>query len=502
MYYINLAGQYLLLAMFLITYGCIEKPQKTPKNKPNVLMICVDDMNDWTKLHDPSNPIHVPNIERLAETGTFFTQAYCNAPACNPSRASILSGVRPSTIGVYTNSSNWKDALSPDMLMPAHFKKHGYKTFCSGKIFHHHGPAHVDYSIFSESNPFPVNGRPDSPMPETNICGVTKWIGQDDNNTRDISPNFDWGIWAQDGSKHIDERTVDWAINKIKSESEPFFMAVGIFRPHMPFYVPESAFLDNYPLEELTVPIINKNDFDDLEQSSIDFIQGYGRYGWMSTFEHEKQRDPDIYEKAVQHYQASCSYADHNVGRLLDALYASGNADNTIIVLWSDHGYHLGEKEHWEKFILTEKSTHIPYIIVVPGEEKNRSISYPVSLVDLYPTLAELCGIPIPDYTEGQSLVPILEGKVNRLDKPVVITYGKNNHAIRADDFRYIRLADGTEELYNTTQDKHEWENLARNDSYRSLINSLAIWLPEINKEPVAKANNSSHSHHGDHTKK
>ena len=208
----------------------------------------------------------------------------------------------------------------------------------------------------------------------------------------------------------------------------------------------------------------------------------------MSTFRHEEQRDPLFFEAAIRGYQAACSFADFQVGRLIDALVAEGLDQNTIIVLWSDHGYHLGEKDHWEKFILYEKTTHVPLIFVVPGLGKGRKISSPAGLIDIYPTLAELCGLPLPEHLEGESLVPILEGSEDKTGSPVITTYGRNNHAIRSDEYRYIRLADGSEELYHTAMDPHEWNNLAGDPSFRPVMDELAGWIPEVNKESVSDA--------------
>ncbi len=458
---------------------------------PNVLFIAIDDMNDWTTLFDPSNPIRVPNLEKLANRGTFFTQAYCNAPACNPSRASVLSGVRPSTSGVYGNASDWKTALKDVDLLPAHFRKNGYRTYCAGKIFHHHGSGFVDYTVFDEYLPFPADRPPDSPMPEGNLNGVQYWYDEEGNKAGKISPNFDWGVWPKEPDNHIDNQTVKWAIDRMEDESEAaFFMAVGIFRPHMPFFVPQS-FLNIYPLDELQLPVVNPNDFEDLPQGAVDFIKK-PRYKWMSTFRHEEKRDSLIFEEAVRAYQASATFADHQVGRLLEALDRSGHRDNTIVVLWSDHGYHLGEKDHWEKFVLYEKATHIPLIIAGPNLPGGQRISSPVSLIDLYPTLTDFCGLPRPNHLEGSSLLPFLGEPITSTSQPVLTTYGERNHAIRSDEYRYIRLADGSEELYHTAIDKHEWTNLAGEQEYQLIIDSLRKWLPAENASPVPNINRQS----------
>ncbi|MCZ6675136.1 MAG: sulfatase, partial [Verrucomicrobia bacterium] len=452
--------------------------------RPNVLFIAIDDMNDWTTLFDKSNPIKTPNLERLAERGTFFARGYCNSPACNPSRASALSGVRPSTSGVYGNRSDWRKALPEATILPQHFKNHGYRTYGSGKIFHHHGTAFHAYEAFDEYVEFP-SSQPDRPMPaEGNLNGIKKWT-RPNGSTGKVSRNFDWGVYPDDPDFHIDNRTVDWAIDKIQKIDGPFFIATGIFRPHMPFYTPQDWYTA-YPMRDLEMPDLNAADLNDLPDEARKMLHPSNR-SFMSTFKAEKARDPMIFKKAVRGYQAAASFADYNVGRLIDALDASGKADNTIIVLWSDHGFHVGEKEHWEKFVLYEKATHIPYIIVAPGFKKGQVSYRPVTLIDLYPTLSELCDLPTPEHLEGRSLTPLLKNP-NANWEPALITYGQSNHAVRDDRYRYIRYAGGDEELYDTENDPYEWTNLADHKGSRKIMDQLAAWLPKTNAAPVESA--------------
>lgn len=469
-----------ILIVFFIALFSLRFASAT--ERPNVLFIAIDDMNDWTTLFDKSNPIQTPNIERLAERGTFFARGYTNSPACNPSRASILSGVRPSTSGVYNNSSNWNKAMPDVTILPQHFKDHGYKTYASGKIFHHHGTAFYRYEAFDEYVEFPTK-QPDRPMPaDGNLNGIKQSTRQD-GSKGSISPNFDWGVYPPDEDFHIDNRTVDWAIDKIKNAEGPFFIATGIYRPHMPFYAPQSWYF-KYPMSQLKHPKIKDDDLDDLPEPAIRMIRARN---FMSTFEAEEERDPLIFYKAVRGYMAASSFADHNVGRLIDALDASGHADNTIIVLWSDHGFHVGEKENWEKFVLYEKATRIPYIIVAPGFNKGQISKRPVSLIDLYPTLVELCGLPTLDHLEGESLTSLLKNPAAEKD-PVIITYGQDNHAIRNDRYRYIRYKEGDEELYDTESDPHEWTNLAKQPGSRKIMDQMAKWVPETNNAEIGSA--------------
>lgn len=448
----------------------------------NVLFIAIDDMNDWTTLFDKSNPIKTPNLERLAEQGTFFSKAYCNSPACNPSRASVLSGTRPSSNGVYGNRSDWKKALSDTVILPQHFRNHGYRAYASGKIFHHHGAQFHKYEAFDSFIEFPSR-QPDMPMPRNgNLNGIKSWTAPDGSKSP-VSRNFDWGVYPKNPDDHIDNRTVDWAIEKIVSASdEPFFIATGIYRPHMPFYAPQEWY-DRYPLGDLVMPEEKPDDLDDLPNAARSMLHPPSRK-FISTFEQERLRDAFIFEKAVRGYQAAASFADHQVGRLLDALDVSGKADKTVIALWSDHGFHLGEKEHWEKFVLYEKATRIPFIIAAPGYKPGQVCRRPVSLIDLYPTLAELCQLPAPSHLEGDSLVPLLRKPKSKRD-PVLITYGQGNHAVRSDRYRYIRYANGEEELYDLDNDPNEWTNIAYLKGTKKVMKQHAAWLPSENAEEI-----------------
>lgn len=468
---------------FFALVACGSSPEPVAQ-RPNVLFIAIDDMNDWTTLFDPANPIRTPNLQRLAARGTFFARAYTASPACNPSRAALLTGVSTAASGVYGNQSDWRRALPDAVILPELFRRNGYQTWASGKIFHHHGTAFHAYEAFDDYLEFPVR-TPDEPMPAANLNGVRHWTNPDQTPAPDVSPNFDWGVWPPDPADHIDNRTVGWAIDKLRvaDDQTPFFLAVGIFRPHMPFFVPEPD-LEAYRMDGLTLPELNKEDLWDLPDEAAAFLNQPG-YRWMSTFLHESKRDSAIYQKAVRAYQASSTFADYQVGRLLDALDESGKAGSTLIVLWSDHGYHLGEKGHWEKFTLYEKATHVPLIIVAPNQRGRQVTHEPVSLLDLYPTLAELCDLPVPESVQGESLVALLRDPEAPRAKPAVMTYGKGNHAVRDRRYRYIRYAGGAEELYATEADPNEWTNLADRPESRAVMNRLAQFLPETDADPI-----------------
>jgi len=436
---------------------CQESPAADAE-KPNVLFIAVDDLNDWTGyLGGSPTPVDTPNLDKLAKRGVFFTRAYCSAPACNPSRASLLTGVRPSTSGVYHNRDPWRARMPDAVTLPQHFMAAGYKVHGAGKIFHgrFRDPASWHVYFARPRDMYPQN-RP--------VNGIPR------------AAHFDWGPIPGDdrdmGDTHVAQFGVDFLAEKHR---KPFFLAVGLFRPHLPWYAPQKYF-DEYPLDEITVPKAKRDDLDDVPEIGRRMARPQGDHANVLKY---KQ-----WEKAVQGYLASITYADGQIGRLLDALDRSAHAGNTIIVLWTDHGWHLGEKLHWRKFTLWEEADRVPMIFVVPGLTKpGTRCERTVSLLDLYPTLADLCGLPVGEHLEGRSLKPLLADPDAEWDRPVVTTHGRNNHAVRSERWRYIRYSDGTEELYDHQSDPMEWTNLAVDPDLAEVKREMARWLPQVNVE-------------------
>lgn len=255
------------------------------------------------------------------------------------------------------------------------------------------------------------------------------------------------------------------------------FLASGISKPHLPWYVPQKYF-DLYPLESVTLPTINENDLDDVPPAAVHMAKPDG--------DHRKVIEHDQWRRAVQGYLASISFADAVLGRILNAYDASPWKDNTIIVLWSDHGWHLGEKLHWRKFSLWEEATRNALMIVAPGVTTPGSRSHQaVDLMGVYPTLTELCGLPERAEIEGASLVPLLRNPDAERKRPALTTFGQGNHSIRAERWRYTRYNDGGEELYDHSDDPLEWTNLATRPEYTAIKKELAQWLPKHNAAPV-----------------
>lgn len=464
-----------VLAIFIFSScGSRKSQQSESASAPmNVLFIALDDMNDWIHLLDDSAPIRTPNLERLAQKGVLFTQAYCASPSCNPSRTALLTGKMPSSTGVYNNATDWKTAMPGAVTLPRYFMQHGYRTEGAGKIFHHHlNGAFHDSTAFDEFQQMPW--PPDAPMPKRKLNGLEDYG----------SPNTDWGAWPANDSSHVDARTVRYVTGKLAGTyDEPFFLAAGIFRPHMPFFVPEH-FYEPYPADKVQMPVMKEGDLDDIPEGGMKLWEKT-RWFFDGMMKAEEAK-PGTWSEAVRSYQASAAFADAQVGKILDALEQSPYADNTIIVLWSDHGYHLGEKKHWEKFALWEKTTHVPFIVVAPGiTTPGTRCEQPVSLIDIYPTLLELCGLEPRDDLDGESLVPLLKDPDAIREQPAVMTYGRGNHAVRKGKWRYIRYADGTEELYDRSVDPNEWDNLAGTSSVQTVMRELKQWLPQ-QEAPVA----------------
>ena len=436
------------------------------KGKPNVLFIAIDDLNDWVGCLGGHPDVKTPNLDRLADRGVLFTNAFCSAPACNPSRASLLTGILPSTSGVYHNNQPWRPALPDAVTIPQHFMSHGYRAVGGGKIFHGGYP---DPPSWHEYFPSQTRNKPGDPMPPNRpLNGIPE------------TAHFDWGPVDVPDEEMGDWKVADWATGELgKRHDKPFFLGVGIFRPHLPWYVPQKYF-DMYPPDEITLPNVKEDDLDD--------VPPMGRKIARPEGDHKKVIEYGQWRKAVSAYLASISFADACVGRVIDALDRSPYADNTIIVLWSDHGWHLGEKLHWRKFALWEEATHNVMMIAAPGVTKpGDRCTRTVSLLDIYPTLVDLSGLSYKSELEGRSLLPLLENPNAEWKWPALTTHGRNNHSIRSEKWRYIRYSDGTEELYDRKTDELEWFNLAGKPEYAEVKVELSRWLPKINAPDAPK---------------
>ncbi len=456
----TITRRHLLTGASMLPAALQQLPAQRAGGKNNVLFIAIDDLNNWIGCLGGHPQTKTPNLDRLAARGVLFTKAYCAAPLCNPSRAALMTGVRPATSGVYDNSQPFRQSPAKDAVTVAqHFRANGYKTLGSGKIFH---DAFPDPASWDEWYPKPEQQKPPDPVPDNRpLNGIPD------------TAQFDWGPIKKSDSEMGDYKVVDYVSSQLKKQHDkPFFLACGIFKPHLPWYVPEKYF-DMHPLSEIKLPSIKEDDLEDIPPLGKKMAKAQGDHANVIRY---KQ-----YHRAAQSYLAAITFADAQVGRVIDALDASPHKDNTTIVLWSDHGWHLGQKLHWRKFALWEEATHNVFMMVAPGVTKPGRCTHPVSLMDIYPTLVELHGLSKKSGLEGVSLVPLLKNPAATWERPALTTYGRNNHSVRSDRFRYIRYSDGTEELYDHQDDDLEWHNLAGDPKYATVKRDLARWLPQVN---------------------
>lgn len=444
---------------------------KSPQ-KPNVLFIAIDDLNDWIGCLGGHPQSKTPNLDRLAGQGVIFENAFCAAPACNPSRAALMTGIRPATSGVYINPQVWRESpvLKNAVTLPQYFMQNGYTAIASGKIYHGRYP---DPASWDDYWPSQRKNKPDDPMPDNRpLNGINK------------TGHFDWGPVDARPEEMGDWQVADWVIGQLnKKHDKPFFLGCGFFRPHLPWYVPQKYF-DRFPLEVIILPEVNENDLDDVPEAGKKMAKPQG--------DHRKVTEHHQWKQAVQAYLACINFVDECVGRVIDALEQSAYKDDTIVVLWSDHGWHLGEKLHWRKFALWEEATHNVMMWKVPGlTSAGGRAKPPVNLLDIYPTLVELCGLPPKNELEGYSLVPLLTNPNADWDKPTLTTYGYKNHSVRSARWRYIQYEDGSEELYDREKDPLEWINLANDPSYKTIIKEHQKWLPQENAPSIPKDPNA-----------
>lgn len=455
---------FLLLMMSWIVVGCRQVKTADP---PNVLMISIDDLNTWIGCMG-ARGVLTPNIDRLASRGILFTNAHCQAPLCGPSRASVLTGLRPSTTGIYGQIKD-QDLRKASSLtreipfLPQYFREHGYYTMGVGKIFHQHAPE----GMFDESG-----GREKGFGPKPPGGKFFAW-NQEGTST-------DWGAYPEQDRAMPDYRSAQWAMERLgRTYKQPFFMAVGFVRPHVPWYVPQ-AWFDQYDTGQIMLPPYLETDMDDVPDIAreIDRMPMYPSTEWAI--------EQGEWKNIVQAYQACITFVDHYVGELMDALDNSPHADNTIIILWSDHGYRLGEKGKFAKQCLWNEATQVPLMISGPGMPENKIVDVPTELLSIFPTLVELCDLPPNPHNEGQSLVPLIHGDTTAWDHPAITTYGRNNHAVVHGNYRYIRYEDGSEELYNREMDPNEWVNLTGDMSAQNVVatrDRMKKMLPEPNLE-------------------
>ena len=448
------------MGLFLLVGVCSDAKAA---DQPNVLMICVDDLNDWVGFLGGHPQTKTPNMDALAAKGINFTNAHCTAPGCSPSRNALLLGVEPHRSGLYPfYNLNHVDSesLSRFTPLPLLFRKNGYQTVGLSKVWHNPDNKYLQDEQWDEYRMYGTGKKDKSLIKE-------KGYHPEPFNKRTIAcpasnPLTDFG----------DYNAAVHAVRFLgREQQKPFFLAVGFILPHTSFIMPEANW-DHF-LDPIAEPPIKANDLADIPQVGQSNAQIY--------VEIPVRRDK-AWEDIRRGYLAAVNFTDDNVGRVLDALEKSPYASNTIIILWSDHGFHLGEKRSFSKFSLWEEATRTPFIIFDPRNDlgNGKACSEPIGLINVYRTLCELTGISAPDYVDGMSIAPWLKNPELPKEQPALITWGRGNYSLRLKDWRYNRYFDGSEELYYHRKDPYEWTNLANDPDYAPMMQNLAQkWLPK-----------------------
>jgi arylsulfatase A-like enzyme len=439
---------------------------------PNVLFIAVDDLNDWIGCLGGHLQTKTPNFDRLAASGVLFKNAYCAGASCNPSRTAIFSGQAPHRSGLYDNLQKMREVMPEVELLPKYFSRHGYWSAGSGKLLHYiiDPPSWDDYfPDKAKDDPFPRTFYPKKRPVNLPRAGDWQYV-ETDWAALDVSDEEFGGDWLV--TKWIGEQLQ-------RPHEKPFFLACGLYRPHEPWFVPK-AYFEPFPLETIqTGPGVKKDDLDDVPPMG----QKIARNRYFAHIQEQKQ-----WKQGIQAYLASIYFADAMLGRVLDALEASPQRDNTIVVLWSDHGWHLGEKEHWQKYTGWRVCARVPLMVRVPkgtpglpeGTRAGSVCTRPVSLVDLFTTLTDLCALPTKPGISSRSLVSLLRdpsapwphAAITHLNQP-------QSYALSSERWRYIHYPNGDEELYDIATDPHEWSNLAPNPEHSSKLTELRTLVPK-----------------------
>ncbi|MEM9021501.1 MAG: sulfatase [Planctomycetota bacterium] len=426
------------------------------RDRPDVLLIAIDDLNDWVGCLGGHPDAKTPHIDRLAARGTLFTNAHCQSPVCNPSRASMMTSLYPETTGIYFLNPPIASAPVAQDATPltVRFSQDGYLVRGAGKLYHNRENTQYISEYAGAFGGFgPIPSKKLSPFPG--------------------HPLWDWGVYPERDEQMPDHKIASWATAQLGEAPEgPRMLCIGFYRPHVPQYTPQRWF--DLHADSALRPQVRDDDLADLSSYAIDLTREEHVAPTHDWVVQEQQWEP-----LVLSYLASLSFVDAQVGRVLDALDASGRADRTIIVLYSDHGFHLGEKDRWAKRSIWEDGVRVPVVVVAPGTQAGQVCTKPVELIDLYPTLLDLAGLEPDAMHEGQSLVPLLEDADADWPHMARSSFGPGNVAIRSEHFRYIRYNDGSEEFYDHRRDPHEWDNRIADPAYTDAIATHREHLPQ-----------------------
>ena len=460
-----------VVSLFVVFAASAESPNVSSL-KPSVLFIAIDDQNDWIGCMGGHPLAKTPHLDSLAQRGTLFLNAHCQAPLCNPSRTSIMTGLRSTTTGVYGLAPWFRNVpeLKDIVALPQYFKQGGYKTYCTGKIYHGGRPGPKNKPEIPEFDVWGPNGGV-GVKPEKKLIPPTPMGNH---------PLMDWGCFPHRDEDKGDYQITSWAVEQIEKAppDELMFLSVGYFLPHVPCYATQKWF-DLYPDDDSVIPEILANDRNDIP-----------RFAWYTHWELPEPRlewmkANNQLRNLARSYLACTSFVDSQIGRLAEALKKAGRWDNTVIVVWGDHGYHMGEKGVTGKNTLWENSTRVPLIFAGPGVRGGQRCTQPAELLDMYPTLIDLCGLPKNEKLEGITLAPQLQDAATVRERPAITSHNQGNHSVRSERYRYIRYADGSEEFYDMQSDPNEWKNLARDERCGELIRSHRKWLPVKDVPPA-----------------
>lgn len=442
----------ILLVLGLIIFVIFVFAFLRTNRRPNIVFISVDDMNNWISVLKNYPGIKTPNLERLARMGVLFKEAHAASPVCNPSRFSILTGLLPSSSGVYNKKSPTAHLVKNKKykFIMDYFKDQGYHVTGFGKIFHEGINQYYPWDCYK--------------------CFSKKKHSQRINSIEDFTGSFfDWGISTGDESKLVDVGLVNNVEKFFKNDHhrEPFFLAIGMHNPHMPWIVPK-RFFDLYDPQIIKANLA-ENDTQEIPQ---------GAYNMIYAEDESLMLNSTTKVEAIHAYLATLSFTDELLGRILDAIENSEYNENTLIVFWSDHGLHLGEKKHWRKSTLWRNSTHIP-LIFAGNNLEHRIVTQAVSLVDVLPTLMDLCEIKVQSKLDGHSLKPLMLNENYQWNYPAITIMNPYNFSAYYQNWHYIQYANYDEELYNIQTDQEELNNLADQSIYHSTIEKLRSFGPQ-----------------------
>ncbi|MFG0263916.1 MAG: sulfatase-like hydrolase/transferase [Rhodopirellula sp. JB055] len=442
--------------------------EQSKLTKPNVLFITVDDLNDWVGCLGGNPDAQTPNLDRLAQQSVLFNNAHCQVALCYASRASFMTGMYASKTGIYNNSSkSANEAYRQAKHMPVWFGEHGYRTMCMGKIYHND---HGKKAYWDEIGPKTLRWGPEPP----NGRQFAKRFG------KDAQDSLAWAALDIEKGDMPDEQIAAWGIEKLNEKhDQPFFLSLGFYKPHTPMTAPKRYF-DQFDRDSLTLPEVLENDLDDVPEIGRRWVLDRSK---LIAEEAVRQYSPTYRRELVHAYHACVALVDDCIGQVLTHLDKSPYADNTIVVLCSDHGWHLGEKHHWRKWMPWEESTRSLLIVRAPNAAGNGSVSErTVGLIDIYPTLADLCNLSPPSGLQGLSFQHLLENPKAPWERPALTSTKAGNHTVRSQRWRYIRYVDGSEELYDHANDPNEWHNLAGDPSMNAIKKQHAAWIDQLNQ--------------------